>query len=134
MSRNYRYTYTDRDTGKVKHGFLEGVKYGRDVLKIIQYIILGTERNSKFQTLFEDYHGEPDDLEGVRNHLPEKYKRYAHSFNLLKRRLVSINQIERKYYIEIKLAPSCPGCLYNACGQRAHMIQPIRMFIVNFHL
>jgi hypothetical protein len=121
---NYKFTYTNRKTGNVAHGSFSNVAYGRNVRKLIQYFILREKRNSKFRKLFKDYQGILYDLERVREYLPDRYKPYAHSFDLIKRKLVSIKQIESNYRIEIEIGPRCWGCLYNECGQRAHMMVP----------
>ena len=122
---NYLYTYKNNITNKDKESFILNVKYGKNIRQSIFRSLLKQKRESYFNKLFEGFEYEFDNVEEVRNFLPQQYKTYANNLRLLKIKLMSYRLIIIKYdIIEIKVAPKCLGCVYDSPGQRSHMIYP----------
>jgi len=120
---NYFYTYRNNVTNKEKQSFILNVKNGTK--QNIYRCLLRRKRESYFRRLFEGFEYELDNIEEVRNFLPEQYKIYANNLKLLKIKLISYRLIIIKYeIIEIKIASKCLGCVYDSPGQRSHMIYP----------
>lgn len=122
---NYLYTYNNNITNETKECFILNVKNKRNPLNAIYSSLLERKRNSYFSKLFENFENELDDVEKVRNFLPEQYKIYADDLELLKSKLITYRLITIKYKIlTIKKAPQCLGCIYDSPGQHSHMIYP----------
>lgn len=63
--------------------------------------------------------------EGLRNHLPPEFRKYANNKQLLKEAMASMYEVSHMYSLSnIELAPQCFGCLNNRPGQRDHMECP----------
>jgi hypothetical protein len=121
---NYTYTCKNKISGKITDGIITDMSPKRNVVKAIQCRMLNRKRDNRLAKLFFDYHGEMDDVESVKEFLPEQYKKYADNLGLLRRNLLSINYIVVKYKVSVEKGPQCLGCLYNECAQRSHMIEP----------
>jgi hypothetical protein len=122
---NYFYTIRNTITNKEKQSFILNIKNKKNPTDTIYRLLLERKRESYFRTLFEGFEYELDNIEEVRNFLPDQYKIYANNLKLLKFKLISYRLITAKYEItEIKIAPKCLGCVYDAPGQRDHMIYP----------
>ena len=121
---NYTYTCQNKVTRKITNGILTDISLNRNAVKIIQYRMLNRKRDNRIAKLFFDYQDDMDDVDGIREYLPEQYKKYADNMGLLRRNLLSLNYIVTKYKITVRKGPLCLGCLYNESGQHYHMIAP----------
>jgi len=121
---NYTYTYQNKINRKIKNGILTDISPRRDPVKAIQFRMLNRKRDDRLVKLFFDYYGEMNDINSIREFLPQQYKKYADNLGLLRRNLVSLNYIVIKYKITVEKGSQCLGCLHNESAQRNHMIEP----------
>lgn len=110
---NYYYTLVDRHSGKC-HSQSAAIHIIYDVegdpLPEIFALLLKHTRSLRYKELIS------------RKELPPQYKPYMHEKQLLKGQLASLYELSERYEVkDIKLAPSCYGCIFERPGQRDHM-------------
>ena len=70
----------------------------------------------------KNFSGNIENIDDVKNFLPDIYKDYANNLELLKKSMCSLYEIVHTYKIsDIEKAPLCYGCLYDCMGQKDHM-------------
>ena|SRR5579862_4391227 len=121
---NYTYYCEDTKTGKISKRMIQNVHHPNNIKRIIHLHILEYKRDVVFDKLFSEFDGDIANVNDVKEYLPPRYKQYANNLEALRKRLVSLPYIIRRYNLmDIQIASSCLGCLHDSSSQRNHMGQ-----------
>lgn len=103
---------------------LRGINSISEVIPTVLHSLLSQKREDRLNKLLTVSDGDNNDITAdvIRDRLPPQYKQYANDLDKLKQEMASLYEISEMYEItDIKLAPSCIGCIYDSPRQRDHM-------------
>lgn len=128
---NYWYTLKNTDSRKRKREpetyLLRGINSISDVIPTVLHSLLSQKREDRLNKLLALSDTDNNDItvDNIRDRLPTQYQQYADDLDKLKQEMASLYEISQMYKItDVKLAPSCIGCIYDCPGQRDHMECP----------